>query len=155
MFDPLEEVKCRRELAIRYLNEAKEFSQLNNWRATVASAQLSVENTAKAIIAIYKVPSWSHDPSDDLRDLVDGFPQELREYVRELVQISSTLAPEHDRTTYGEPSRGILPWDLYTKEDAERSIKLAERAVSIMECVLKWLRVFNKNVPRSSNRTCQ
>ncbi len=67
MYDPIDEVNCRYRLAINYLREANEaFSRGGDWRGTIAAAQLSAENAAKAVIAVYRIPSRSHDPSSEL-----------------------------------------------------------------------------------------
>ena len=65
--NPRHEVLYRLELAERYLKEAEEAYKRKDYRSTVASSQLSVENSAKAVIAFFRVPSWSHDPSHELR----------------------------------------------------------------------------------------
>ncbi|MFP3252140.1 MAG: HEPN domain-containing protein [Thermoproteus sp.] len=109
------------------------------WRGTVANAQLSAENAAKAVIAAYRVPSWSHDPSDELRELINRMPGDLVNLIIELANIAKTLAPEHGRSTYGEPSRGLTPWDIYNKGDAEKALGMANRAVDIMKMILNAL----------------
>ncbi|MCG2892951.1 MAG: HEPN domain-containing protein [Vulcanisaeta sp.] len=57
MFDPMDEVRYRYRLAINYLGDANEAFNRGDWRGTVANAQLSAENAAKAVIAVYRVPS--------------------------------------------------------------------------------------------------
>ncbi|WP_243678835.1 hypothetical protein [Vulcanisaeta distributa] len=49
---------------------------------------LAVENFAKAIIAIYQVPTWSHDPSNQLMGIINQLPGEVRELVIELARMS-------------------------------------------------------------------
>ena len=137
MYDPLDEVLYGGELAKKYLEDAQEAYRREDWRGSVASAQLATENAAKAIIAIYRTPSWSHDPSDKLYEITSELPHDIRSIVRELAKIAHTLAPEHARTTYGDPIKRLTPWQLYNKEDSERAINLARRAVEIMEEVLK------------------
>jgi len=73
----------------------------------------SAENAAEAVITVYRVPSWSHGPSHELRELISQVSQSLRPLVEELAEMASLLAPEHGRLTYGEPSRGLTPWDIY------------------------------------------
>ncbi|MFP3485529.1 MAG: HEPN domain-containing protein [Vulcanisaeta sp.] len=80
MFDPMDEVRYRYRLAINYLRDANEAFNRGDWRGTVANAQLSAENAAKAVIAVYRVPSWSHDPSGELQELVDRMPRELTDF---------------------------------------------------------------------------
>ena len=139
MFDPMDEVMYRYKLAINYLRDANEAFNRGDWRGTVANAQLSAENAAKAVIAVYRVPSWSHDPSGELQELVDRMPRELADLVIELANIAKRLAPEHGRSTYGEPSMGLTPWDIYTQGDAENALGMAKKAVEIMKAILRTL----------------
>jgi HEPN domain-containing protein len=145
MFDPIDEVKYRYRLAVNYLREANEAFNRGDWRGTVANAQLSAENAAKAVVATYRVPSWSHDPSDELRELINRVPEDLVNLIIELANIAKTLAPEHGRSTYGEPSRGLTPWDIYSKGDAENALGMANRAVDIMKTILKALGIDTAN----------
>jgi Uncharacterized conserved protein related to C-terminal domain of eukaryotic chaperone, SACSIN len=135
----MDEVRYRYKLAINYLRDANEAFNRGDWRDTVANAQLSAENAAKAVIAVYRVPSWSHDPSGELQELVDRMPRELADLVIELANIAKRLAPEHGRSTYGEPSMGLTPWDIYTQGDAENALGMAKRAVEIMKAILRTL----------------
>ncbi|WP_291765919.1 DNA-binding protein [Caldivirga sp. UBA161] len=105
----------------------------------MANAQLSAENAAKAIIAIYRIPSWSRDPLGELEALISNIPGDLIESVRELAVIVRRLAPEHGRSTYGEPERRLTPWEIYSKHDAENALNMAGRAVEIMKMILKAL----------------
>ena len=139
MFDPMDEVRYRYRLAVNYLRDANEAFNRGDWRGTVANAQLSAENAAKAVIAVYRVPSWSHDPSGELQELVDRMPRELTDLVIELAGIARRLAPEFGRSTYGEPSMGLTPWDIYTQGDAENALGMAKRAVEIMKTILRTL----------------
>ncbi len=141
MYDPLDEVNYRYRLAINYLREADEAFNRGDWRGTVANAQLAAENAAKAIIAVYRIPSWSHDPSGELETIINDLPRDSTELVRELAVITRRLAPEHGRSTYGEPERGLTPWEIYSKGDAEAALNMARRAVDIMKAVLKRLGV--------------
>jgi len=141
MFDLMDEVRYGYRLAINYLRDANEAFNRGDWRGTVANAQLSAENAAKAVIAVYRVPSWSHDPSGGLQELVDKMPRELTDLVIELAGIARRLAPEHGRSTYGEPSMGLTPWDIYTQGNAENALGMAKRAVEIMKAILRMLSI--------------
>ncbi|RLF21257.1 MAG: DNA-binding protein, partial [Thermoprotei archaeon] len=63
MYDPKDEVRFRRRLAEGFLTEAERSLSMRDWRGVVSYSQLAVENAAKAIIALFRAPSWSHDPS--------------------------------------------------------------------------------------------
>ena len=65
--NPLGEVSYRLKLAVHYLKDAEDAYRRGDYRGTVASSQLSTENAAKAVIAFFRIPSWSHDPAPELR----------------------------------------------------------------------------------------
>ena len=137
--DPSSEVAYRARMAELYLADAEGAYSRNDFRGTVASSQLAAENAAKAVVAVYRVPSWSHDPSHELREVLSQVPERLRPLLEELASIAETLAPEHGRATYGEPTRGLTPWDIYGRSDAERALSYARRAVEIMRATLRKL----------------
>jgi HEPN domain-containing protein len=141
VIDPKSEVRYRVRLAEGYLREAEENFKREDFRATVAASQLAAENAAKAIIAIFRIPSWSHDPSHELREVISQLPQSLRPLAEELAGIAQLLAPEHGRVTYGEPTRGLTPWEIYGREDAEKALQLAKKAVELMRLILRELKM--------------
>jgi HEPN domain-containing protein len=106
--DPDHEISYRIRLAKNYLRDAEEAFLRGDYRSTVASSQLAAENAAKAIIAVYRIPSWSHDPSNELRELLSNMPMNIRSFVEELAEITESLAPEYGRATYGEPFRSCF-----------------------------------------------
>lgn len=59
----------------------------------------------------------------------------------EVAESAKTLAPEHGRSVYGEPLRGLTPWDIYNKEDAEKALKLAEKTLKKTIDVLRELKI--------------
>ncbi|MEM2553784.1 MAG: HEPN domain-containing protein [Nitrososphaerota archaeon] len=128
-FNPINEVRYRIKLAQFYLKDAEEAFKRNDWRTTVSSSQLCAENAARAVVSFFKIPSWSHDPSSELIDIVDKIPNGLEELINELVSIVRSLAPEHGRSTYGEPTRGLTPWDIYSITDAEKALRMARKAL--------------------------
>ena len=134
--NPMGEVSYRLRLAELYLGDAENAYKDGDYRRVVASSQLSAENAAKAIIAFFRIPSWSHDPSHELRELLGNISENVRQLAVELADIVETLAPEHGRATYGEPSRGLTPWDIYSREDAERALDYARRALRYARRVL-------------------
>lgn len=135
--DPSREVAYRKMLATSYLEESRKAFGRGDWRGAVAHAQLAAENAAKAVISLYGVPSWSHDPSWELIEASSSLPGELRGYARRLADIAHKLFPEHARSTYGDPVKGVPPWEIYSRRDAERALRMAEEAVSLMATILE------------------
>ena len=141
--NPQSEVQYRVKLATRYFKEAEEAIKRKDYRSTVASSQLCAENAAKAVIALYRIPSWSRDPSHELLEIIQHLKPELSELAKELAEIARRLAPEHGRATYGELTRGLTPWDIYGEEDALEALTMARRAWKLMKIILKELKVMN------------
>ncbi len=137
--NPLTEVHYRYRLAKQHLIRAEKLYRLGDWAGTVQFAQLAIENFAKALIAVFEVPTWSHDPSSQLLRLVSRFPHSTTEQVRELANIAREVAPEYGRSTYGEPNRGLTPNELYDEEHAREILEKAHRARDIAENVLSAL----------------
>jgi HEPN domain-containing protein len=139
--NPSGEISYRLRLSERHLADAEEAYRRRDYRGAVFSSQLTVENSAKAVIAFFRVPSWSHDPSHELGELLDQIPEEVRGLAEELSDLSSTLAPEHGRATYGEPERSLTPWEIYGEEEARKALDYARRALENALAILRGLGV--------------
>ena len=124
-----------------YFKDAIDAFNRNDYRLTVLSSQATCEKAAKAIIAIYRVPSWSHDPSIELLDLLNDLPKDLKEDIVKLADLVHKIAPEHSRATYSEPSKSLTPWDLYDKQYAQKTLERANEAIKIMSKILKTLNI--------------
>lgn len=140
--NPLEDVKYRYTLASQSLSRAESLHRLNDWAGSVHFSQLAIENFAKALIALFEVPVWNHDPSNQLLRLRNRLPKECIEELNELAIMVRELAPEHARSTYGEPDKGLTPADVYTEKHATDAVGKAKRAGEIAERVLTTLRAF-------------
>ena len=108
------------------MRDAEEAFLRGDYRNTVASSQLAAENAAKAIIAVYSIPSWSHDPSNELRELLTNMSMNIRSFVEELAEITESLASEHGRATYGEPLQGLTPLEIYDRDYAKKILRKLE-----------------------------
>lgn len=139
--NPWGEIAYRLKLANRYLEEAEEAYRRRDFRMTVAASQLCVENAAKAVIAIYRIPSWSCDPSPELREVARQLPEDIRDLAYMLADAAYRLASEHGRATYGEPLRGLTPWDIYGETDALEALNTARNAYNYMDTILKRMKV--------------
>jgi HEPN domain-containing protein len=80
-------------------------------------------------------------PLDQLLRLLDRVPQNLVEDLRELASISREVAPEHGRSTYGEPGEGLTPNDIYTEVHARDFVARARRAREIAVRLFRELNV--------------
>lgn len=135
--DPSSEVNYRMRVSFEYLKRAEKFLNSGDYKESVEASQLSVENAAKAIVAIRRIPSWSHDPSEELLEVADELGDEQGVLARELANLAHELAPEHGVATYGKPSEGLTPWDIYDKAKAVEVLKKARRANEIITLILR------------------
>ena len=135
--DPSSEAKYRVKLSNEYLKRAKKFLTTGDWKESAEASQLSAENAAKAIIAIKRIPSWTHDPSHELKEIINEFSEDLRNLILELASIVHELAPEHILISYGKPDEGLTPWDIYNEEKAKLLFNKAKRANEIMNKIIK------------------
>ncbi|MFQ6087230.1 MAG: HEPN domain-containing protein [Candidatus Bathyarchaeia archaeon] len=140
-FNPLSEAKYRYRLAADHLARAERLFSLRDWAGTVSASQLAVENFAKSVIAVFEVPTWSHDPSNQLVGLIEKLPSGVENLVRKLSSLAREIAPDHGRASYGEPSAGLTPGDIYREEHASDALTNAKKARDIAENVLKRLEV--------------
>jgi len=68
--NPKEKTLYLVELARGYLGGARKAFAMRDFADTMTEAQLSVENSAKAVISCLQIPSWSHDPSEELLNIL-------------------------------------------------------------------------------------
>ena len=137
--DPAEEVAYRLALAREHLDRARKRFSVEDWAGVVEAAQLAAENAAKAVIAHFHVPSWSHDPSGELEELVAQLPPAAVDAALELAAIARALAPEHGLATYGKPQERLTPAQLYSREKASEALRMAEAALRAAEHGLRVL----------------
>jgi len=106
--DPSAEAGYRARLAEEYLKRAERFLGSGDYKESVGACQLAVENAAKAVIALRRILSWSHDPSHELLELLNELPEQRALAVR-LAELAHEVAPEHGMATYGRPGEGLTP----------------------------------------------
>ncbi len=125
------------------------------WRACVACAQMAMEHAVKAILATQGPPPRTHDPTRHLSKLLRANQENMTERVRALLMEMEcllsqiNLADLHIQSDYGEINQygeHILPWQIFSKEHAQKALKLAEHVVSLMEKVLPLLLQMDSSV---------
>ena len=144
-----EEAHFRMRLAEEHLEKAKEELQLydqdrkgRHLAACIASSQASVENSAKAVISCFGVPSKVHDTSSELllsiQKLEAKLGEDLLKKLEKVARFSHVIAPEHFRSVYGDEERGILPSELYTRGEAKEFLQMAEFSYTVCKAFLEW-----------------
>jgi HEPN domain-containing protein len=134
--DPEEEVAYRIALAREHLDRARRRLGVEDWAGVVEAAQLAAENAAKAVVVHFHLPSWSHDPSRELEEVVAQLPLAARGAALRLAAIARALAPEHGLATHGRPQERLTPAQIYSREKALEALNLAEETPRLAELVL-------------------
>jgi HEPN domain-containing protein len=127
-----DEVSFRLGLAEGFPREATQDFSLERWRSCVDNAQLCVENSGKAIIALFEVPGKTHAPALDLARLVreEALPDRVKSQIKEALPDFLVLgADEHFMTDDGDEDTYTLPWELFTRESAETAMDTAKKCL--------------------------
>jgi hypothetical protein len=69
------------------------------------------------------------------------FPSDAIDDLKELDGLAREFAPEHGRSTYGEPSIGLVPSDIYKESHALNALEKGRKARNITEKVLERLNI--------------
>jgi len=140
-----DDVEYRLKLSAGFLREAEEDFQLKRWRACVDNAQLSVENSGKAILMLFGVSAKTHEPAKYLASIVkdSSIPEEIRLNIQKVLPDFLTLGlEEHFMTDYGDEATYTLPWDLFDEKTAASALDSARscyrNAEKIVEDIKKW-----------------
>jgi len=133
------------KLAKWHLNNAQKNLKTLSFAVAVGETQLCIENAAKAIISCFQIPSWSHDPSEELFNvtrnnqakITELFGAEFIKRLKELAETASEYAENHGKTVYGDFARRIPPWRIYTRKNAETALKYAGEAYKVAKKFVK------------------
>lgn len=149
-----EQVSYRLKLARGFLNEARQDVDLQRWRSTVDNAQLSVENAAKAVLALLGPVGRTHNPALWLRQALDqgSFTGENGERVRQLAEQAGLLGLAiHIQTDYGDEPGGRSPWELFGETDARQALATAERAFQLAQDTVEEVQSQTQEPEQSSD----
>ena len=126
-----------KEEATRLFREAKEdrdramrYSGMKDWVTVVHYSQLAVEKSAKALISCFEAFEWTHDPSEQLKRLLEkGF---LDKEFLEIAAYTKEAAPWHGRSTYGALRDGLWrsPSELCTEKVGTELLDKAMKSVN-------------------------
>jgi HEPN domain-containing protein len=122
------------------LRSAQRALDVQDYRVAVQNAQLGIELSAKAVIAQFAEPLWRHDPSPQLRRLLDAqgeamvrrWGEQVLASLRQLAEDAQEAAPWHGWSTYGREldDRGwVAAVDLSTEAIASDLLQRAERSL--------------------------
>jgi HEPN domain-containing protein len=138
-----DDVNYRLNLAKGFLGEAEEDLKLKRWRSCVDNAQLSVENSGKAILMLFGISPKTHEPAKHLAQLVKNreIPSTVRKQLKEILPDFVSLGlEEHLMTDYGDESSYKLPWDLFDEESAKSALDAARICKKASEAIVRRIR---------------
>ena len=125
-----------------FLEESRQDVLINRWRSAVDNAQLSVENSAKAVLSLVAPVGKTHNPAAQLRETLSNgyFPEIISEKVERLAECSEQLGFDiHIQTDYGDETERLTPWDLFDEKDALEALSLAQESVDLAVSVIHEL----------------
>ncbi len=134
------DAEYRLRLAEGFLKEALQDISLERWRSCVDNAQLSVENSAKAIVSLFEPVEKTHRPEKQLERLLseDRLDKAGSEILKEMIPIVSELGFEqHLMTDYGDEVSKKDPWELFKEEDAKKASEMAQKCFKGAEAIYK------------------
>jgi HEPN domain-containing protein len=130
------------KLAEGFLKEADQDLELERYRSCVDNAQLSIENSVKAVLFFFGPVVKTHSPAADLKQLIESkrIPGEIEDVLLNIVQKASGYGmKEHFLTDYGDETELLSPWEIFSREDAEKAkgsavgcLALAKKAVQFL-----------------------
>jgi HEPN domain-containing protein len=132
----------RLALARGFLAEAEQDIELERWRSCVDNAQLSVENTGKAILTLFGITPKTHDPAREIGAILrtQTLPATIKEALSLMLPDLLALGTsEHFLTDYGDEATYTLPWDLFTKESAEEALVVARHSIEVAQDVIETI----------------
>lgn len=135
-------VKYRLKLAEGFLNEAVQDLELGRYRSCVDSAQLSIENSVKAVLFFFGPVAKTHNPAADLKQLIETkkIDGEIKDVLLSIVRIASGYGmKEHFLTDYGDEIELLSPWEIFSREDAEKAKGSAVACFDLAKKALQFL----------------
>jgi HEPN domain-containing protein len=139
------DVAFRIALAEGFLVEAEQDFTLQRWRSCVDNAQLIVENSGKAALALFGIAPKTHDPAHQIASILreQTLPPNVSELLHAMLPDLLVLgAKTHFLTDYGDEASYTLPWDLFTQATAEDALRSARQLVQaahlLQEIITIW-----------------
>lgn len=145
----LSESQTRLKDAAGFMQSAQTALDQRDFKVATHYAQLTIELSAKAVIAHFEEPRWVHNPAKQLAALVERERADLTERfgegtvadLLELIDSAEYAAPWHGWSTYGKRDQGtwIAAADLATQDIANDLVKRARRALETAQHFLTLL----------------
>jgi len=130
--DSRKDAEYRLVLARGFYQEALQDFELSRWRSCVDHAQLSVENSGKAIISIFGPVEKTHEPVEQLKWLLASkvLKEEIKQLLESALPIFAELGfEEHFLSDYGDEKNYIDPWKLFDEQKARNALYAAQQCL--------------------------
>lgn len=131
-------VAYRLRLADGFLAEAQQDITLSRWRSAIDNAQLTIENSAKAVLAILGPVGRTHYPAGLLRGSIEEkkWDAHLLAQIQRLTELAELYGFDvHIQTDYGDETEDLTPWELFDGEDAHRALEVAVEAFDLASAI--------------------
>ena len=141
------DVAFRIALAEGFLAEAEQDFTLQRWRSCVDNAQLVVENSGKAALALFGIVPKTHDPAHQIASILreQTLPPNVSELLHVMLPDLLVLgAKTHFLTDYGDEASYTLPWDLFTQRTAEDALASARQLVQMARLLEEVIAVWRQ-----------
>ena len=133
-------VNYRLRLAEGFLQEARQDVGLSRWRSAIDNAQLSIENSAKAVLAILGPVGRTHYPAGELRRSIEEkkWEESLSTPVQRLMEVAELYGFDvHVRTDYGDETDNLTPWELFDEDDARQALEVGIEAFDLASLIVQ------------------
>ncbi len=126
------DAEYRLKLALGFYGEAKQNLKYKQYRSCVDNSQLSIENSAKAIIVCFTPLGKTHSPVQGLRKLLqeERITDWIRKGIEEIIPVVEEHGfEEHILSDYGDEGTYRTPWEIFDKRSAEDTFKVATKVL--------------------------
>lgn len=130
---PLEDAKYRMKLAREHMEDGVFEFDHGRWSKAALSAQLSVENSAKAVIALFGPLAKTHDLAGTLLELrLSTTTDEQKRLIERMAELTEKFGvKEHVLTSYGDEVALKTPREIYDQSKAKRTLEMAQAALEM------------------------
>jgi len=124
------------------IEAAKIFLERGRYSYVVRQSQECVELSLKSVLRVAGIEyPKQHEVSDLLLEKKELYPAWLAEELGKVSRISKELMRKRVPSMYGEETLGLPPRSLFSREDAESSVRSAEYVYNLSERLLReWKR---------------
>ncbi len=133
-------------------NHAQRCFNEGYWRGAVQNAQLAIELSVKAVIALFEEQDWTHSPDGQLNRIIEDKKEEIKtmfgyqflNLLSNVIEDIRVSAPWHGLSVYGKEKDDGSGWipvvDLCTEDIAKELVTRAQRTITVVEEFLRGIK---------------